>query len=129
MAVYFSSPLFSFFFFSGRGRHTIFDCDWSQTCALPISRGPRRLSLLLLRRRDADPVKHVSSLARCRTAGLASAEAPPRLARCRTAGLASAEAPPRLARCRTAGPPSGGAPPRLARSPTAWLRSAGAAPP
>src|SRR2546430_4718624 len=24
------------FFFSSRRRHTIFDCDWSQTCALPI---------------------------------------------------------------------------------------------
>src|SRR2546427_2674944 len=25
-----------FFFFSSRRRHTRFDCDWSQTCALPI---------------------------------------------------------------------------------------------
>src|SRR2546430_13878370 len=25
------------FFFSSRRRHTRFDCDWSQTCALPIS--------------------------------------------------------------------------------------------
>src|SRR2546430_12429396 len=25
------------FFFSSRRRHTIFDCDWIQTCALPIS--------------------------------------------------------------------------------------------
>src|SRR3990167_10519926 len=24
------------FFFSSRRRHTRFDCDWSQTCALPI---------------------------------------------------------------------------------------------
>src|SRR2546427_9552093 len=27
-----------FFFFSSRRRHTRFDCDWSQTCALPIFR-------------------------------------------------------------------------------------------
>src|SRR2546430_5853546 len=26
-----------FFFFSSRRRHTRFDCDWVQTCALPIS--------------------------------------------------------------------------------------------
>src|SRR2546430_11983782 len=26
------------FFFSSRRRHTRFDCDWSQTCALPILR-------------------------------------------------------------------------------------------
>src|SRR2546427_8839977 len=26
-----------FFFLSSRRRHTRFDCDWSQTCALPIS--------------------------------------------------------------------------------------------
>src|SRR2546427_9711138 len=25
-----------FFFFSSRRRHTRFDCDWIQTCALPI---------------------------------------------------------------------------------------------
>src|SRR2546430_13537637 len=25
------------FFFSSRRRHTIFDCDWSSECALPIS--------------------------------------------------------------------------------------------
>src|SRR5688572_7837384 len=29
--------LFFFFFFSSRRRHTRFDCDWIQTCALPIS--------------------------------------------------------------------------------------------
>src|SRR6266478_6883781 len=28
---------FFFFFFSSRRRHTRFDCDWSSTCALPIS--------------------------------------------------------------------------------------------
>src|SRR6266478_8064687 len=37
MCVLLSTPssLF-FFFFSSRRRHTRFDCDWSQTCALPI---------------------------------------------------------------------------------------------
>src|SRR5256886_13341716 len=30
------------FFFSSRRRHTIFDCDWSQTCALPICRAGER---------------------------------------------------------------------------------------
>src|SRR5207245_587994 len=44
-------------------------------------RGPCRLPLLLLRRRDAGPVKPIAPLARVRTEGLASAEAPPRLAR------------------------------------------------
>src|SRR5207237_6560156 len=29
--------VFSLFFFSSRRRHTRFKCDWSQTCALPIS--------------------------------------------------------------------------------------------
>src|SRR5688572_32399548 len=28
--------MFFIFFFSSRRRHTRFDCDWSQTCALPI---------------------------------------------------------------------------------------------
>src|SRR6266568_7874484 len=28
---------FFFFFFSSRRRHTRWNCDWSQTCALPIS--------------------------------------------------------------------------------------------
>src|SRR5688572_31132737 len=28
--------VFFFFFFSSRRRHTRFDCDWIQTCALPI---------------------------------------------------------------------------------------------
>src|SRR5256886_12968504 len=30
-----------FFFFSSRRRHTIFDCDWSSACALPILRTAR----------------------------------------------------------------------------------------
>src|SRR2546427_195016 len=40
-----------FFFFSSRRRHTRFDCDWVQTCALPISCGTTgggRLMLALL---------------------------------------------------------------------------------
>src|SRR6266568_6482682 len=28
-----------YFFFSSRRRHTIWNCDWVQTCALPISAG------------------------------------------------------------------------------------------
>src|SRR5688572_31147601 len=35
------------FFFSSRRRHTRFDCDWSQTCALPISRPAMRLAELV----------------------------------------------------------------------------------
>src|SRR5688572_33429773 len=35
------------FFFSSRRRHTRFDCDWSQTCALPISLWPWGIRLLL----------------------------------------------------------------------------------
>src|SRR5476651_2786886 len=31
------------FLFSSRRRHTRYWRDWSQTCALPISRGPRRV--------------------------------------------------------------------------------------
>src|SRR5690606_40278830 len=33
-----SGGLVTFFFFSSRRRHTRFSRDWSQTCALPISR-------------------------------------------------------------------------------------------
>src|SRR2546427_9904676 len=38
-----------FFFFSSRRRHTRFDCDWSSTCALPIS--PCARSICSRRRR------------------------------------------------------------------------------
>src|SRR2546430_14475509 len=36
-----------FFFFSSRRRHTRFDCDWSSTCALPISVKPEHLAYVL----------------------------------------------------------------------------------
>src|SRR2546427_6916216 len=35
----FPAFFYFFFFFSSRRRHTRFDCDWIQTCALPIYRG------------------------------------------------------------------------------------------
>src|SRR5712692_6997521 len=49
------------FFFSSRRRHTRWNCDWSQTCALPISHFPAhgtfrkdRPAGLVLVRRESD---------------------------------------------------------------------------
>src|SRR5256886_7675447 len=47
------------FFFSSRRRHTRFDCDWVQTCALPIS-APS--SLPAGARRDCDDPRHAPRL-------------------------------------------------------------------
>src|SRR5689334_23554660 len=42
----YSTVLFFFFFFSSRRRHTRWNCDWSSTCALPISFSGRFIQAL-----------------------------------------------------------------------------------
>src|SRR5947207_3548540 len=45
---------FCFFFFSSRRRHTRSLCDWSQTCALPISALEQELAPLQRAANEAD---------------------------------------------------------------------------